>query len=272
MPIADIDFEFLRRFMLQNSAMVLDANKAYLAETRLSVLVHRESLTSIEHLVQRLRMDGYGSLHRKVVDALTNHETWFFRDLAPFELLRNVLLPQLRERKLGTPIEIWSAASSSGQEPGSIAMLAREMWPDAPARVRILGTDVSAPVLERARAGRYSQFEVNRGLPAQMLARYFRRDGSEWAIVPEIRKMLEYRQLNLAEPWAPLPQMDIILLRNVLIYFTQETKREILNRIYRVLVPGGSLILGAAETTLGLHDGYERIPNERCGYYRRPMK
>jgi chemotaxis protein methyltransferase CheR len=272
MPIADGDFEFLRQFMLQNSAMVLDADKAYLAETRLSALVHRESLSSIENLVQRLKLESYGPLQRKVVDALTNHETWFFRDLAPFELLRKELLPAVRERKGGAPIFIWSAASSTGQEAGSIGMLAREMWSDAAMRVRILGTDISAPVLERARAGRYSQLEVNRGLPAQMLARYFRREGSEWELSPEIRKMLEFRQLNLAEPWAPVPPMDIILLRNVLIYFTVETKRETLDRIYRGLTPGGCLILGAAETTLGLHDGYERVLNGRCSYYRKPLK
>lgn len=271
MPITNTDFEFLRRFMLQNSAMVLDADKAYLAETRLSALVHRESLLSIENLVQKLRLDGYGPLQRKVVDALTNHETWFFRDLAPFDLLRKDLLPSVHERKAGSPILIWSAASSSGQEAASIAMLAREMWPDASMRVRILGTDISAPVLERARVGRYSQLEVNRGLPAQMLARYFRRDGTEWELASEIRKMLEFRQLNLAEPWAPVPQMDIILLRNVLIYFALETKRETLDRIYRGLAPGGCLILGAAETTLGLHDGYERILNGRCSYYRKPL-
>lgn len=272
MAMTDTDFEFLRRFMLQNSAMVLDGDKAYLAETRLSILVQRESLASIEHLVETLKAGRCEPLHLKVVDALTNHETWFFRDVAPFELLRNDLLPSIRENKSGVPIAIWSAASASGQEAASVAMIAREIWPDAQVRVRILATDVSAPVLERARAGRYSQLEVSRGLPAQMLARYFRRDGGEWELIPDIRKMVEYRQLNLAEPWAPVPPMDIILLRNVLIYFAQETRREILDRVYRVLSPGGCLVLGAAETTLGLHDGFERILNGRWSYYRRAVR
>ena len=271
MAIAQEEFEYLRRFIFANSAMVLDEEQSYVAESRLSKLVYQEGVPSIRDLVRQLKLETNGPLQRKVIDALTNHETWFFRDVAPFELLRTVLLPEMQSRKrTGEPVTIWSAAASSGQEASSIAMTARELWMDAEAKVRIIATDVSQPVLERARLGRYSQLEINRGLPAVLLARYFRRDGLEWEVLPEIRRMIDYRWLNLAEPWPSMPALDIVFLRNVMIYFDQTTKRTILERVYRVLQPGGVLVLGGAETTLGLHDGFVRVPSGKTSYYQKP--
>jgi chemotaxis protein methyltransferase CheR len=204
-----------------------------------------------------LRSTTLGTLHTEVVDAMTTNETLWFRDAHPFEAMRTTVLPELIIRRTSErEIVIWSAACSSGQEPYTIAMVLREHFPQLSSwRVKIMATDLSGEMLGRAAAGRYSQTEMNRGMPAALLVKYFHRVGTEWQVDESIRSM-EFRTLNLARPWPYVPQADVVFLRNVLIYFDIETKRAILDRIRGGLRPGGALFLGAAETTLGVHSGF----------------
>ena len=205
-----------------------------------------------------------------MIEAMVTNETSFFRDHHPFEDLRTTILPELiRRRAAERRLDLWSAAASTGQEPYSLAILIREQFPElAGWSVNILATDLSAEVLERARAGRYNQIEVNRGLPVTLLMKYFRQQGTTWELVEEVRRMVDFRALNLARPWPPLPPMDLILLRNVMIYFEPETKREILGRVARLLRPGGYLLLGSAETTLNLDASFRRVEHTKAGFYQ----
>ena len=264
------DYDYICRLVLERSAIVLDASKAYLAESRLGPLAEREGMRSLAELVARLRGERFGRLHRKVVEAMTTNETSFFRDVHPFAALRKAILPAIvacrgEERRLS----VWSAACSSGQEPYSIAMLLQDSFPElAGWRVEIIASDLSTAMLARARRGLFSQLEVNRGLPATVLIKHFRKRGGDWQIASKIRSMVEFRELNLAAAWPVLPRMDVILLRNVLIYFDLETKRRVLARTREVLRPDGYLLLGAAETTLNLDDSFEQLRLERSGCYR----
>jgi chemotaxis protein methyltransferase CheR len=201
---------------------------------------------------------------------MTTNETSFFRDVHPFEALRRTLLPELIDRRRAARrLTIWSAACSTGQEPYSVAMLLREHFPEtAQWSVRIFATDLAQEVLERARAGVFTQLEVNRGLPAPLLVRYFRQDGTDWQITPEIRDMVQFEEMNLIEPWPALPDFDVVLLRNVLIYFDGESKQRVLRNLRQVLRPDGVLLMGGAETTLNLDDAYERLPIDRAGCFR----
>jgi len=201
---------------------------------------------------------------------MTNNETWFFRDLQPFQALRTVVLPALiASRAVERRLNIWYAACSRGQEPYSIAMLLRENFPGRRNwNVRLMATDISTSVLERAQRGHYSQLEINRGLPAPPLARYFSREGMDWVISDELRRSVEFRSFNLAEPWREFPASDIVFLRNVLIYFDVETKKTILAQMRRALRADGCLFMGGAETTLNLDDRSERMPYETTDYYR----
>jgi chemotaxis protein methyltransferase CheR len=270
-PIGAAEFDYLRTLLRQRSAMVLDEEKTYLVEARLLPLARREGLTSAGALLARLRATPPNGLHQQVVEAMTINETSFFRDVHPFEALRQVVLPEaIRRRAAERRLSLWSAACSTGQEPYSMALLLRESFPHlAGWDVRILATDLSAAALEKARQGRYNQLEVNRGLPAPLLVRYFRRAGLDWQLAEDVRRAVEFRPLNLAGPWPALPPMDVVFLRNVLIYFDTDTKRRILGKVGHLLAPGGVLFLGGAETTLHLDDGFERLPLERCGGYRR---
>jgi chemotaxis protein methyltransferase CheR len=270
MSISPVDFDYLRKLMAEQTAIVLDAGKEYIAESRLAHLVTQEGFDSVPDLIRRLRSNAVDGLQRKVVNAMTNNETWFFRDLLPFQVLRTVALPQLMaQRASERRLQIWCAACSSGQEPYSVAMLLRESFPELRNwTVHVLATDVSTAVLERAQRGHYSQLEINRGLPAPLLARYFTREGLDWVISDELRRSVEFRSFNLAETWPQLPTADVILLRNVLIYFGVETKKAILNRIRKVLRPDGYLFLGGAETTLNLDDHFDRVQYESTAYYR----
>lgn len=267
------EFEYLRTFLAKHSAVVLDKDKDYLAESRLSPLAYREGMNSAQDLLAEMRRSSFGCLHRKVLDAMMNNETWFFRDLAPFQALRQVILPELIAARASTRrLTLWSAAASSGQEAYSIAMTIAEEFGGLPGwTVSILGTDLSSAILQRARAGRYSQLEINRGLPAKYLARYFTRQGGDWILSPEIRGMVEFRELNLTEPWGALPRFDAVFFRNVLIYFPVENKREIFRRLIAAMQPDGYLLLGAAETTYGLCDSFARTPWEKTAYYRLRM-
>jgi chemotaxis protein methyltransferase CheR len=269
-PITTSDFDFVRGLVRDRSAIVLEPGKEYLVESRLLSLVQRKGLNDIGTLVDELRRTRDGGLQSQVVEAMTTNETSFFRDIHPFNALRTTLLPELIEsRSTERSIKIWSAACSSGQEPYTIAMLIRENFPALAAwNVSILGTDLSTEVLDRAREGRYAQLEVNRGLPAPLLVKYFEHHGASWVVKPDVKRAVEFRPMNLIMPWPSLPRFDFVFLRNVLIYFDRATKHQILERVRSVLRPDGYLFLGAAESTLNVHDGYERVALERAGCYR----
>ena len=206
---------------------------------------------------------------RKILDAMTNNETWFFRDFYPFEALRQEIVPALMASRATTrSLRFWSAAASSGQEPYSIAMLLKEKFAFPNWKFSILATDICSAVRARAAEGRYSQMEINRGLPATMLTKYFVRSGLDWMIAPSVREMVEFQACNLAEPWPELPRMDVVFLRNVMIYFDVAIRKQILSRLRSVLQPDGVLFLGCAETTLNIDAGFERIPFQKTVYYR----
>ncbi len=264
------DFDFVRTTVLNASAIVLESDKHYLVETRLMGLARRENFPSISALVDKLRNNGDGTLKRKVIDAMTTNETSFFRDIHPFEVLRKHVIPEAISRRAGERhLRIWSAACSSGQEPYGIAMVLREHFPTLKDwRITLLATDLSSDILDKAREGRYSQLEVNRGLPAMLLVKYFRKQGSEWFVSDDLKKMIEFRQLNLVERWNNIPTMDIIFLRNVLIYFDVDTKKKILNQMRQHLRQDGYLFLGGAETTLNIDSQFERLDIERSNCYR----
>jgi chemotaxis protein methyltransferase CheR len=263
MSLSTADYDFVRLLAARESALYLSDQKGYLVEARLSPIAEREGCASVTELVTRLRTGG-ATLRADVVQSLTTNETSFFRDVHPFDALRDVVVPaaiQARGRA-----DIWSAAASTGQEAYSVAMIAANHFPTA--SVSILGTDLSREVITRAAAGEFTQLEVNRGLPVAMLVRHFERVGSRWRIREDIRRRVRFQQLNLARPWPTLPRMDVVLLRNVLIYFDAAAKRAALAQVARVLAPGGVLFLGGAETTYGLVDGWQRVSVGRSVFYR----
>lgn len=270
MSLSPGDFQFVSQLVRQRSAIVLEPEKAYLLEARLSPLAKAEGHPSLAAMIAFLRSQPNNGLHRRVVEAMTTNETSFYRDLHPFDALRTTVIPEvLKHRAHQRELTIWCAASSSGQEPYTVAMTLREHFPElASWTVRILGTDISREMVRRSKEGKYGQLEVNRGLPAQLLAKHFEKRGMEWQVKPELQRWCEFRELNLIEPWGPLPRMDVIFLRNVLIYFDVETKRSILQNVQKVLHPWGFLFLGGAETVINLGDGFERVPVDRSGCYR----
>lgn len=261
MSITATEFDYIRDLVHRESAIVLDSSKTYLVETRLASLARQEQAASVTELVRRLQAHATSPLHTQVVDALTTNETLWFRDVAPFDALRDDLLPELvRSRATERSLTVWSAACSSGQEPYSVALLLRERFPELAAwQVRILASDLSGDMLARAAAGTYTQMEVNRGLPAAYLVKHFSREGTTWQLNADLRRMVTFGRVNLAADWPTIPPCDVILLRNVLIYFDVETKRQVLQRVREVLRPDGYLFLGAAETTMNLDDGFERV-------------
>jgi chemotaxis protein methyltransferase CheR len=249
---------------------VLQADKTYLIDSRLAPLAREAGLASIDELVGRIRGEDAGApLVKRVIEAMTTNETLFFRDLHPFEALKNRILPDLiRARPKQRRLRIWCAAASTGQEPYSIAMTIREHFPElASWDVKIVATDINAAVLQRARAATYRQLEVNRGLPASMLVKYFERQGADWAIRPIIKDLVEFMELNLLDPWKIGPQ-DIVFIRNVLIYFDLETKRQLLARIRNLLEHDGYLVLGGAETTNNVDHQYMPIKIGGGVYYQ----
>ena len=262
------DYEFLRKLLRDKSGLDLSADKQYLIESRLLPLARKAGLPGIGELVHKLR-DGNGGLVSQVVEAMTTNETFFFRDKVPFDHFREAIMPELlKARAHRRSVRIWCAAGSTGQEPYSLAMSLKEMgallsgW-----RVEIVATDLSQEVLEKSKAGIYSQFEVQRGLPIQLLVKYFKQSGEYWQINPELRAMVQHRQLNLLHDFSQLGTFDVIFCRNVLIYFDQDTKINIFNRLARLMEADGFLVLGAAETVVGLTDTFKPIP-ERRGLYR----
>ena len=270
MPLDSTDFEFVSSLVLKRSAIVLEPEKNYLVESRLLPLARREGLSSVAELVARMCADSMNGLQQKVVEAMTTNETSFFRDLNPFEALRKVVLPEMFQRRAAERrLQIWCSASSTGQEPYSISLILREHFPGfADWKIGIVASDLSTDVLARARKGCYSQLEVNRGLPAPLLVKYFQRQGTEWQLKEEVRRLVEFRQLNLIDGAWGIAATDIVFIRNVLIYFDVPTKKVILQKIRQLLRPDGYLFLGGAETTLNLDDSFERISFERSGCYR----
>ncbi len=262
------DYEYLRKLLKERSGLDLSADKQYLVESRLMPLARKASLSGIPELVQAMK-SGAVALTSEVVEAMTTNETFFFRDKIPFDHLKETVLPGLiQARAARRSIRIWCAASSTGQEPYSIAMILKEMgaalsgW-----RTEIVATDLSMGVLEKSITGLFSQFEVQRGLPIQMLVKYFTQQGELWQLNADIRAMVQHRQLNLLQDFSHLGSFDVIFCRNVLIYFDQDTKIGIFDRLAKMLEADGVLALGAAESVVGISDAFKPYP-ERRGLYR----
>jgi chemotaxis protein methyltransferase CheR len=258
MSLSRASFDFVRAVLRQRSAQHLEDDKGYLVETRLLPVARRHGFASVEDLVLRLRSRRSERLLGELVEAMTINETFFFRDATPFEVLRQTILPELVQKRAGVrALNIWSAACSSGQEPYSVALLLHHDFPDlAGWDVRLLASDLSVGMLERARRGYYSELEVSRGLPPELLETSFEKREDGWQIRDEIRRRVDFRCLNLSGAWPTLPAFDLILLRNVLIYFDIPTRQQILNRVHRTLRPDGYLLLGGAETTHNLDDRF----------------
>ncbi|HMO14312.1 MAG TPA: protein-glutamate O-methyltransferase CheR [Pirellulaceae bacterium] len=263
-------YKFVCDFVRNKSAIELDSSKSYLVESRLAPVIKAHGLQGLDHLVEALRKPNSQVLAKDVVEAMTTHETSFFRDINPFDALRKTILPELlKKRQTERTISIWSNACSSGQEIYSISMMLKESFPElAPWKVRLLATDISTQVIKKAQEGLFNQTETNRGLPMQMLIKYFQREGLNWRIKDDVRKSVEFRLVNLIEPFPDLPKFDVVFLRNVLIYFSPETKTEILVKIRKALKPDGYLFLGGAETTINLNVPFERENAGTCSVYR----
>jgi chemotaxis protein methyltransferase CheR len=269
--MTDQDFQFVAKLLRERSAVVLEPGKQYLVEARLTPIVHKLQLKSISELVARARAEPRNGLPTQIVEAMVTNETSFFRDVHPFESLRKTILPELIARR-GTErtLNFWCAACSTGQEPYSLAIMLSEHFPQlANWRVRLIASDLSCEVLARAREGLYSQLEANRGLPATLLVKYFRQHANQWQVRDQVRQMIEFMEINLAAAWPALPAMDLILVRNVMIYFEADTKKTILGKVGRLLRPDGYLLLGGAETTFGLDDSFQRVEPLKAGFYQR---
>ena len=256
-----LDYDFLRKLVKERSGLVLSADKQYLVESRLLPVARKAGLASLSELVQRLKGPNAQALAVEVVEAMMTNELFFFRDKLPFEHFRDTIIPSLMAARASQRrIRIWCAAASTGQEPYSLAMCLKEMAPQVAGwRIDILATDLSNEVLEKAKAGIYSQFEVQRGLPIQLLVKYFTQVGETWQIAPEIRAMVQFRPFNLLNDFAGLGMFDVVFCRNVLIYFDQPTKVGVLDRMARTVERDGYLVLGAAETVVGLTDSFKPV-------------
>jgi chemotaxis protein methyltransferase CheR len=266
--VTPVEYDFLRKLLKERSGLMLSSDKQYLVESRLLPIVRKNGLASLSELVQRLKMPSVEPLIVEVVEAMTTNESFFFRDKIPFDHFRDAIMPALlTARAAQRRIRIWCAAASTGQEPYSLAMCLREMAQQTAGwRIDILATDLSTEVLEKAKSGIYSQFEVQRGLPIQLLVKYFTQIGETWQIAPDIRGMVQYRPANLLADFSPFGMFDAVYCRNVLIYFDQPTKIDVLERIARVTERDGYLVLGAAETVVGLTDAFKPMPNRRGLY------
>jgi len=265
------EFTWVQQLLLEHAGILLEPGKEYLAESRLAALADNEGYPSISALLDEAHADrDLGDLRRKVIEAMTINETSFFRDLHPFEALRKQILPALiQARASRRALNLWCAAAASGQEAYSLALILREHFPQlAGWKVHILASDISEAMLARARAGAYNQMEINRGLPAALLVKHFRKTDVEWQIRDDVRGMVDFRRINLTGPWPPIPPMDVVLMRNVLLYFDVPTKRSILQRVECAMKRDGVLILGSGETTLNLADSFKPAQYGRAIAYR----
>lgn len=262
------EFDFLVGMLKEQSGIIITQDKMYLIESRLGPLLVEHRCRDLDDLVSKLRAAPRGPLAAKVVEAMTTNETFFFRDKTPFDELEQKVLPSLVKARAGKRIRIWCAAASSGQEPYSIAMILKESAPKLNGcTFEIIGTDISPQILEKAKAGLYTQFEVQRGLPIKLLVKYFQQKGETWQIDPAIKSMVQLRQYNLLDSYATLGSFDIIFCRNVLIYFDRPTKRSMLDRMASILADDGALFMGAAETVIGITETLVPFEGAR-GLYR----
>ena len=264
-----LDYEFLRKLLKERSGLDLSPDKQYLVESRLVPLARKAGLAGITELVQKMKAGPAEALVAEVVEAMTTNETFFFRDKSPFDHLKDTMLPALLQaRSARRALRIWCAASSTGQEPYSIAMCLKELGAAiAGWKIDLVATDLSQGVLEKSKAGIFSQFEVQRGLPIQLLVKHFTQIGDMWQLNADIRSMVQHRQLNLLQDFGHLGTFDIIFCRNVLIYFDQDTKAGIFERLSRLVETDGFMVLGAAESVVGISDAFRPYP-ERRGLYR----
>ncbi len=263
------DFEFIRQFIKTEAAIVMEPGKEYLVESRLMPIAVEEGLVTLEALVKEMKFKPTESLKLKVIDALTINETLFFRDIHPFEVLKNEILPAVLVKKQKEKrLNIWCAASSSGQEPYTIAMILKDQWSSLEGwTINFIASDISDKMIGRAKEGIYNQIEVNRGLPMPYLLKYFQKVGANWQIHKEIRDMVKFQKINLMNSWT-LPTMDFVFMRNVLIYFNVETKKDVFERVEKTLDPEGYFFLGGSETTLGISNRFERIGINRVPCYQ----
>lgn len=262
------DFDFVSGLLRQRSGLVLGTDKVYLLESRLVPLARRRGLGGLDDLIAKARTTKDEALLREITEAMTTNESFFFRDSKPFDIFRAETLPGLlKARAARKTIRIWSAACSTGQEPYSLCMILREEAAKlADWRIEIVATDLAGEVLEKAKVGLYSQFEVQRGLPIQLLVKYFTQVNDMWQIDSSIRAMVKFRTFNLLEDPAQLGQFDVIFCRNVLIYFDQETKRKVLDRMAHLMPTDGTLFLGGAETVLGISNAFRPVPGKHGVY------
>ena len=270
MKVGPEQFRYLAQLLRTRTGVVVDETKEYLVVARLMPIVRQRKIASLDTLIDRIRKGLDPTLERDVLSAMMTHETSFFRDRSPFETLRQ-LLPALLERRAAMrQLTFWSAACSSGQEPYSIAMLLNEHFREMLGswRVRILATDFSEAVLDRAREGVFTNLETARGLEPALLRRYFRPLQGKWSISQDCRRLVEFRSLNLNATWPMMPPCDVVFVRNVMIYFDIPTRAALVERMRRVLRPDGLLFLGGAETLIGMDAGYDRLLGAGCSYYR----
>lgn len=264
------EYDYLRNLLRRRSGLVLTDDKRYLLESRLSPIARRIGAADLSDLVRRLQATPSEGLVAEIVETMTTNESFFFRDKAPFEHFRDFIMPELlSKRQSERRIRIWCAAAATGQEPYSVALFLSEMGNKlAGWEIEILATDLSTEVLERARSGFFSHFEVQRGLPIQLLLKYFSKAGDEWQIAPQIRAMVEFRPFNLLDDFSRLGVFDVVICRNVLIYFGPDNKKNVLERLATSTAPDGFLMLGAAESVLGLSQRFRPLPNTRCLFAR----
>jgi chemotaxis protein methyltransferase CheR len=268
MTLTQAEFTFVSQMVRKEAAIVLAPGKEYLVEARLIPVARAVGSPSVTDFLAELQRHPNPANQRKVIDALTTNETSWFRDREPFLALTDVVLPELvKARASSRKVRFWSAASSSGQEAFSLAMTLQEQLPPG-WNYEIMGTDISTVMVKRAETAEYSQVEVNRGLPATQLVQYFERAGAHWRITPQLRRNVSFRLMNLTTPLPAMQPFDVIFLRNVLIYFDVAVKRTVLQNVARLLRPDGWLFLGAAETTIGIDDNYERVAAGRTSAYR----
>lgn len=265
-----LDFEYLQTLLKERSGLVLSADKVYLVESRLMPVARARSMNGLDELISEVRNARDDKLLVEITDAMTTNESFFFRDIAPFESFRNTVLPKVaaaRKEAGKVNVRIWSAACSSGQEPYTLAMILKEDEAKYPGmHFEIVATDLSTEIVAKAKAGLYSQFEVQRGLPVQLLMKYFKQKDEHWEISPEIKSKVSYRLFNLLDSFRSLGTFDIVFIRNVLIYFDQETKSDILNRISGQIPGDGILYLGGAESVLGISKAFKPISGLRGVY------
>ncbi len=270
MNISPQHYDWVRDYMKRRAAIVLEADKKYLVYNRLLPVALKANLKTVDDLISRVMLSQDGSLTQDLIDALTTNETYFFRDVHPFDFMRDTLFPEIIKRRAASRvIRIWSAASSTGQEAYTMAMVLRRHFPQTDGwRFDILGTDLSTAALKKASEGVYTDMEVKRGLPEEYRLRYFKPQGANWVIDPAVRAMVSFKQLNLFTPWTGLGPFDLVMLRNVLIYFDAATRKEIVSRVHRVLEPSGVLMVGTSEIIPYAETGYAREQSGMTIFYR----